>query len=284
MTRLAFLGAGTMGLPMAKNLLRAGFDLAAWNRTPERAEPLRELGGEVFSDPADAVRGCEMLVTMLSAGDAVVEVAERTLGEARGARWLQMSTIGLEATERCAALAREAGVAFVDAPVLGTKGPAEEGKLVILASGEPEDLDACRPVFETVGQRTLHVGPAGAGSRTKVVVNTWIVGTVGVLAETISLAERLGIDPERFFEAIDGGPLDLPYAKVKGRAMIEHDFEEVSFRLALARKDAELALAAAGRELPLPVLEALTERMRAAERRGAGDLDMAATYLATPGR
>jgi 3-hydroxyisobutyrate dehydrogenase len=220
---------------------------------------------------------------MLSDGDVVHDVAAQALSElADGAVWIQMSTIGIAAIDRCAELAAQANVTLVDAPVLGTRDPAEQAKLVILASGPQDARDTVTPVFGAVGSRTLWVGEAGAGSRAKVVVNGWVVGVVGVLAEVIALAEGLDVDPSLFFEAVKGGPLDLPYAQLKGKAMMEHDFSDVSFRLALARKDGDLLLAAADKiGLQLPVMDAIVARMRKVQADGQGDQDMAATYSAS---
>lgn len=271
-----------MGMPMARNLLAAGFSLRVWNRSAERAQPLAGDGAKVCAQAAEAARAAELLVTMLSDGDAVHAVAEQALPElGTDAIWIQMSTIGIEASARCAELAAQAGVTLVDAPVLGTREPAEQAKLVVLASGPEETHDTVAPVFDAVGSRTLWVGEAGAASRAKVVVNGWVVGIVGVLAEVITLAEGLDLDPSLFFESVKGGPLDLPYARLKGRAMIEHDFDDASFRLALSRKDGDLLLAAAHRVgLQLPVMDAIVARMRKAEADGHGDEDMAATYWA----
>jgi 3-hydroxyisobutyrate dehydrogenase len=277
-----------MGLPMARNVIKAGgFAVRAWNRSPERAQPLAQEGANVCGEVAEAARGAALLVTMLSDGDAVHEVAAQALPElADGAIWIQMSTIGIQDSDRCAELAAAAGVTLVDAPVLGTRDPAEQAKLVILASGPQDTRDQVMPVFDALGSRTLWVGDAGAGSRVKVVVNGWVIGVVGVLAEVIALAEGLDVDPSLFFEAVKGGPLDLPYAQLKGKAMMEHDFTDVSFRLALARKDGDLLLAAADEiGLQVPVMDAIVARMRKVQAEGKGDEDMAATYWAsTPKR
>jgi 3-hydroxyisobutyrate dehydrogenase len=283
MTKITFLGTGTMGFPMARNLLDAGFIVRAWNRSIERAEPLREHGAEIFEDPRAAADGSELMVTMLSDADAVLETAQQALGGlAEGATWLQMSTIGIEGIERCAEVAERAGVRMVDAPVLGTREPAEQGELVILASGRDEVRDACAPVFDAVGKRTLWLGDVGAGTKGKVVVNSWIVGVVGVLAETITLAEGLGVDPHSFFDAVEGGALDLPYARLKGKEMIEKSFGSPAFRLSLSRKDADLVLDAAARgDVEVPVMRAVAERLHRAEEAGHGEEDMAATYWAT---
>jgi 3-hydroxyisobutyrate dehydrogenase len=283
MTKVACLGTGTMGFPMARNLVDGGFAVRAWNRSIERAQPLTEHGAEVFEDPREAVEGCELVVTMLSDADAVLETAESALeGLAAGALWLQMSTIGGEGIERCVELADRAGVRLVDAPVLGTREPAEQGELVILASGPDDVHDTCDLVFDVLGKRTLWLGDVGAGTNCKVVVNSWIVGVVGALAETITLAEALGVDPHCFFDAVAGGALDLPYARMKGEEMIERSFERPAFRLTLARKDADLVLDAARRGgLEVPVMRAVAERLHRAEEAGHGDEDMAATYWAT---
>ncbi|HEY5316419.1 MAG TPA: NAD(P)-dependent oxidoreductase [Solirubrobacteraceae bacterium] len=285
MAKIAFLGTGTMGFPMARNLSSAGFSVSAWNRSVERARPLAEHGAEVFEDAREAAGDCEVLVTMLSDADAVIETAQQALdGLADDALWLQMSTIGTPGIERCAELADRAAVQLVDAPVLGTREPAERGELVILASG-PDDVSvACDPIFDALGSRTLWLGEAGAGTKCKVVVNSWIVGVVAVLAETITLAESLGVDPQRFFDAVEGGALDLPYARLKGKEMIEKSFDSPAFRLALSRKDTDLVLAAARQAgLEVPVMEAVAERLQRAEEAGHGDEDMAATYWATAG-
>ncbi len=280
MSELTFLGTGTMGLPMARNLITAGFDLRVWNRTPDRAAPLLRAGARRCEDPAAAAQGAAIVITMLSDAAAVLATATQALPTlAEDAIWIQMSTIGIEGTERCAELARDAGVTFVDAPVLGTKAPAEQGQLVILASGPESAQSQCEPVFSAVGARTVWLGEAGAGARVKVVVNGWIVGVVAVLAETINVAEALGVDPQLFFAAIEGGPLDLAYARTKGSAMMSRSFEDPSFRLALSRKDADLLLSAvADADLELPVMLAVVARLHTAERAGHGDEDMAATY------
>jgi 3-hydroxyisobutyrate dehydrogenase len=280
MTDLAFMGTGVMGLPMVRNLDQAGFAVRAYNRTMQRAGPLQDEGIAVFGEPAEAAEGCSVMVTMLSEGDAVLDVAAAALPATDGPEtWIQMSTIGPAATERCEALADEYDVTFVDAPVVGTRAPAEQGTLTILASGPERSRPVAEPVFDAVGARTLWLGEAGAGSRAKVMANAWVIGVVAALAETLSLGRALDLEPELLFEIIDGGPLDLPYARIKGAMMVAGSFDDVSFSLSLARKDAQLAIAAADDAgLELPALKGALERMLEAERRGHGDEDMAATY------
>ena len=286
MTELAFLGTGVMGLPMILNLDEAGFAVHAYNRTVARARPLQDEGIAVFSDPAEAAAGCPVMVTMVSDGDAALEVARAALNATDGPEtWIQMSTIGTAATERCEALADEYDATFVDAPVVGTRAPAEQGNLTILASGPERSRPVADPVFDAVGARTLWLGEAGVGSRAKVMVNTWVIGVVAALAETLSLGRALELDPELLFEILDGGPLDLPYARIKGPMMAAGSFDDVSFSLSLARKDAQLARASADEAgIDLPALDGALARMLEAERRGHGEEDMAATYrVSEPG-
>jgi 3-hydroxyisobutyrate dehydrogenase len=282
---VAVLGAGgRMGLGMATNIVDARLPLRAWNRTREKAEPLTEHGARVFDTPAEAADGAGLIVTMLADGDAVLEAMQGGYGALARARegcvWVQMSTIGERATERCIELALEHGVGFVDAPVLGTQQPAAEGKLVVMASGRDGLRERVQPLFDAVGQRTMWVGEAGAGSRLKLVTNAWIVAVVEGAAETIALAEGLGLDPALFLQAIEGGPLDAPYVRMKGQAMIDRDFAP-TFALRLATKDARLASESAHEHgLDLPVLDAIARRMHQAVPEH-GDEDLSSTYLSS---
>lgn len=280
------LGTGIMGAAMARNIISDGMKVRVWNRSHEKAEPLAEDGAKVADTPAEAADGADFLITMLANAGSIEEVVrgETLSALADGGVWLQMSTVGIEGNERLARLAEENGVAYVDAPVLGTKQPAEQGQLIVLASG-PEWLgERCQPVFEAVGSKTIWLGEAGSGSRLKLVINNWIVGLLGVLAETIALAKATGVDPRQFLEAIEGGPLGLPYAQLKGKMMIEEDFP-TSFSARLARKDAGLVLAAAeAQDLHLAIAEAVAARFDEAIEAGYGEEDMAAIYeSARPG-
>lgn len=277
---VALLGAGgTMGFAMARNLARAGFPVRAWNRSSERAEPLGDDGATVTGSPAEAAAGADVLLTMLSDADAVLEPAESALAAASpGLVWLQMSTIGEAGTQRCAELAERHGVTFVDAPVSGTKEPAEQGKLVVLASGPQAAREMVEPIFEVVGQKTVWVGEAGGGTLLKLAVNAWLVSVVEGAAETLAFAQGIGLDPQLVLETVKDGPLDLPYLQLKGKAMLEQSFAP-SFKLALAAKDAALVEAAAkSHDLDLPVLEAIRRRMEQGAREH-GEQDMSATYL-----
>jgi 3-hydroxyisobutyrate dehydrogenase len=278
---VAVLGAGgTMGRPMAANIARSGFEVRAWNRSREKAEPLADDGVTVCDTPAEAAQEADVVLTMLADTDAVLESASDALeGLSEDGLWLQMSTIGEAGTERCIELARERGVAFLDAPVLGTKQPAEDGKLVVLASGSEELADGVRPIFEAVGQKTIWVGEAGAGTRLKVVCNSWVLTVTEATAEMIALAQALDVDPSLIFDAIEGGALDLPYLRMKGKAILERNFEPM-FRLTLAAKDAALIEESAERhDVDVPLFGVIRRQMSAAAQEH-GDEDMSATYFA----
>ena len=280
--KVALLGTGTMGAAMARNLIQAGAEVRAWNRSTEKAEPLARDGATVVEDPAEAASGADFLLTMLSDADVIEDVVGDGVlpALADGGVWLQMSTVGERGNEKFARLAAESGVAYVDAPVLGTKAPAEQGQLVVLASGPDDVRSKCEPVFEAVGSKTVWLGEAGEGSRLKLVVNNWIVGLLGVLAETIAFARATGVDPQKFLETIEGGPLGLPYAQIKGAMMIEEDFP-TSFSAKLARKDAGLVLdAAEERGLRMSLAPAVAARLDEAIEAGHGEEDMAAVYEA----
>lgn len=280
--KVAVLGTGVMGAAMARNLARAGHEVRAWNRSLDKAAPLRDDGVDVPDDPGQTAAGADVVMTMLSDAGAVLDVAGQA-GLAGGQVWWQASTIGLDGTERCKELAAEAGAALVDAPVLGTRQPAEQGNLVILASGPDAALDTCAPLFDAVGSRTMRLGAAGAGTRLKIAVNAWVLAVTQGTAEAIALARALGLDPALVFEAVEGGPLDLPYMRVKGAMMTEGEFP-TSFSLVLAAKDAGLAVEAAERHgADLPAVRAIAGRMAEAAQAGYGDEDMAATYrLSSP--
>ncbi|HKH76862.1 MAG TPA: NAD(P)-dependent oxidoreductase [Rubrobacteraceae bacterium] len=282
-TSVAVLGTGIMGAAMARNLLKAGIEVRAWNRSREKAELLAGDGATVADSPAEAANGADFLLTMLADADTIADVVDGGVLSALSGDgvWLQMSTVGIEGGERLGEIAAGSGVAYVDAPVLGTKAPAEGGQLIVLASGPEEVRERSEAVFEPMASKVLWLGEAGAGSRLKLVVNNWIVGLLGVLAETISLAEATGVKPERFLETIEGGPLGLPYAQMKGNMMIEEQFP-ASFSLKLARKDAALVLdAARANGLEMVVAEAVAARFDDAISSGHGDEDMAAVFEAT---
>jgi 3-hydroxyisobutyrate dehydrogenase len=285
-TTVGFLGTGIMGAPMARNCATAGLNVRAWNRTPEKARALADAGVTPVDSPAEAARGADIVVTMLTDGTAVEAVMAGDDGALAAmdadAVWLQMSTVGIAATERLAGLARGRGIAYVDAPVVGTRQPADAGELLVLASGPEEVRDRAARVFDAVGRATRWVGTEpGPASRLKLVFNGWLVSLIESLSETLAFSRAMGIPPEQFLEAIDGSPMNVPYAQTKGSAMAKMDFSEVAFPLRLAHKDARLVLEAAETEgLELPLMRTAEAQFARAEQEGHGDEDLAAVHYA----
>jgi 3-hydroxyisobutyrate dehydrogenase len=244
---VAVLGTGTMGAGMVRSLRRAGVPVRMWNRDGSKADALTDTGAEAFGSPAEAVAGADVVLTMLFDADSAIEVIRQADAPA-GTVWLQTSTVGVEGIARVAEVADELGLVLVDAPVLGTKGPAEQGQLVMLASGPEEQRTALAPVFDALARKTVWAGAAGTGSRLKMACNAWLISISVGTAQSIALARGLGLDPQLFLDAVDGGPMDTPYAKMKGGNMITGE-HPVSFGLTGATKDAVLiqaALQAAG--------------------------------------
>ncbi|MEA2424489.1 MAG: 3-hydroxyisobutyrate dehydrogenase [Thermoleophilaceae bacterium] len=272
---IAVLGTGRMGAPIARNLLRAGFAVTVWNRTPRRAQALVDAGARLAVSPADAARSADVVLTMLADGDAVAHAmtgpdgATSTLPS--GSVWIQMATVGVEWTDRFAALARERGIEFVDAPVSGSDGPARDAQLVVLASGDSKVRNRVQPLFDVIGRHTLWVGPAGGGTQLKLVLNNWLAAITEAMAETLALTGALGLERGLFLEAIAGGPLEAPYAATKGRAMLAGEFTP-GFALHLALKDVRLARdAARDHGLQLPLADAVAGRWELAMPRHADD-------------
>jgi 3-hydroxyisobutyrate dehydrogenase len=274
---VAVLGTGTMGAGMVRSLRRAGIPVRVWNRDGGKARALADVGAEAFDSPSAAVAGAEVVITMLSDADAVIE-AMRRAEPAPGTVWLQTATVGLDGVERTIALARELGVELVDCPVQGTRKPAEDGALVLLASGCESARARLAPVFEALGRKTLWLGAAGAGSRLKLACNAWVLMLTAGVAQSIALARALGVDPQEFFEVIEGGSLDSPYARHKGGLIMSGEYP-VSFALSGAVKDGRLIQSALrSADVPDRLMAAVTETLEDAVRRvpDAASLDMSA--------
>jgi 3-hydroxyisobutyrate dehydrogenase len=272
---VAVLGTGAMGAGMVRSLRRAGLPVRMWNRAAEKAQALTDTGAEAFGSPAEAVAGADVVLTMVFDADAAIDVIRQAAPPA-GTTWLQCSTVGVEGAERTAATAAELELVLVDCPVLGTKEPAEQGTLVLLASGPEQTREELAPVFEALGSRTLWLGEAGAGSRLKLACNAWLFMVTAGAAQSIALARGLGVDPQHFLSAIEGGPLDTPYAHLKGKLMIAGEFP-VSFGLTGAAKDARLirdGLQSAGisDRLDVAVLETMDAAAAALGDPGAVDV------------
>jgi len=276
--RVSIIGTGLMGAGMARSMRRAGLSVVAWNRTRAKAEALAEDGVEVADSVREAVEGADAAVTVLFDGPAVLDVTpELVAALGPNAVWMQSSTVGLDAIARIADKAGETHI--VDAPVLGTREPAEQGRLVPLVSGDPRLVERVRPVLDAIGVKTVVAGERiGQASALKLAVNAWLLSLTAAAAQSIALAQSLGLDPGLFLEAIDGGPANAPMAQLKGRAMVAGDFA-ASFGLAGGRKDLHLITDAAGGIAPelLDGVRTLFDRAKAA---GHGGDDIAAVIEA----
>ncbi|WP_157744492.1 NAD(P)-dependent oxidoreductase [Micromonospora viridifaciens] len=275
--RVAVLGLGGMGAPMARNILRAGLSTVVWNRHPEPARGLADQGAEVADSPAEAARGADVVVTMVTDGDAVRSIAfdqGMLAAMADGAVWAQMSTIGVSDTEDLArrVAAERSGIVLVDAPVAGSRNPAEQGQLVVFASGPEQARERVAPVFEAVGQRTVWVGATGTGSRLKLVNNLLLAFVAEGLAAAVALGDSLGLDRPAVLAAMRGSPLVSAWAAEKLERIGRDDYA-TQYPLALAVKDVDLALREvdAGR---FPAAESLAAEWRRAMAQGLGSQDL----------
>jgi 3-hydroxyisobutyrate dehydrogenase len=274
---VAVLGIGAMGHGMAASALRAGLPTIVWNRTMEATRDLAELGAEVAGSAADAARRAGIVVTMVTDADAVMSVARdqgMLAALAPGAIWAQMSTIGVAGTDRVAAMAgtERPDVMLLDAPVSGSKDPAEHGQLTIFASGPGEARPRVAPLFGALGQRTIWVGEAGAGTRLKLVNNTWLAFAAEAVAASVALARRLGLETGTVADALGGGTLVSPWQAAKLQRIADGEFS-AQFALSLALKDVHLALQAAGGDR-FAVLACLAAEWQQAVDQGLGEQDL----------
>ncbi|WP_282700265.1 NAD(P)-dependent oxidoreductase [Streptomyces sp. CC219B] len=283
---VSVLGTGIMGAAMARNLARAGHAVRAWNRSRAKSEPLSAQGVFVAGSPAEAVEGADTVLTMLYDGPAALEVMRRAAPAlSPGTAWAQSTTAGIEALTGLATFAREHGLLFYDAPVLGTRAPAEAGQLLVLAAGPAEGRPRVTPVFDAVGARTLWTGEDGAegsATRLKLVANSWVLAATNAMGETLALAQALGVDPQSFFDAIGGGPLDMGYLRAKSALVLDGRLTPAQFAVSTAAKDARLIVeAGTAHGIRLDVAAAGAERLERAAAQGHGDEDMAAAYYAS---
>ena len=274
---VAVLGMGAMGHGMAASALRAGLPVIVWDRRPEAAGDLAERGAQLAASAADAARRAAIVVTMVTDADAVISIAAdqgMLAALAPGAIWAQMSTIGVAGIDRVVALARaeRPEVMLLDAPVSGSREPAERGQLTIFASGPTEARPRVAPLFDALGQRTIWVGETGAGTRLKLVNNTWLAFANEAVAASVALARRLGLQTETVVDALGGAPLTSPWQAAKLQRIADGEFS-AQFALSLALKDVRLALQAAG-DGRLPVLACLADEWQQAVDQGLGGQDL----------
>jgi 3-hydroxyisobutyrate dehydrogenase len=266
-----------MGHGMAMSALRAGIPTIAWNREPQATRDLAEHGAEVAESAADAARRATIVVTMVTDADAVISIArDQGMLAALAPRtvWVQMSTIGVAGIDRVAAMvdAERPDVALLDAPVSGSKDPAERGLLTIFASGPDAVRSRVAPLFDALGQRTIWVGAVGTGTRLKLVNNTWLAFATEAVAASVALAHQLGLETETVVDAIGAGPLLSAWQAAKLQRIANNEFSP-QFALSLALKDVRLALQASDGDR-LAALASLAEEWQHAVDQGLGDQDL----------
>ncbi len=274
---VAVLGIGAMGHGMAASALRAGIPTTVWDRAAEATRDLAERGAQVAGSAADAARRATIVVTMVTDADAVMSIARdqgMLAALAPGAIWAQMSTIGVAGIDRVADMTRRErpDVMLLDAPVSGSRDPAERGELTIFASGPAEARSRVAALFGALGQRTIWVGEAGAGTRLKLVNNTWLAFAAEAVAASAALARQLGLETADVVDALGGSALASPWQAAKLRRIAAGEFS-AQFALSLALKDVHLALQAAG-EGRSAVLACLAGEWQQAVDQGLGGEDL----------
>lgn len=277
--KLAFIGAGNMGSPMARNLLRAGHHVTVFNRTPAHAEPLQQEGAALAESPADAARDADFLITMLADDSAVDDVTRGVLTALpQGAIHIGMSTISVACSKRLAAGHAGRGQVYVAAPVFGRPVAAAAAKLWIVAAGPPESLARCQPVFDALGRGTSVVGTEPwMANVVKLTGNFLIAAALESMGEAFALVRKSGVDAEQFLEIVNTALFNSPLYAGYGGAVTNEQFEPAGFKLRLGFKDLRLAQEAAeAAAVPMPIAGLLRDRFLAAMARGEGDLDWAA--------
>lgn len=278
---IAVLGTGIMGGPMAKNLAKSGFGVHVWNRTRAKAEKLIPDGVSVYDTPQEAVKDTDAVLTVLKDAPTVLETmdsAQESL--AKDTIWIQMTTVGKKIDELIQ-FAEKRDLVFFDAPVQGTKAPAESGELTIMPSGPSEYKEVLAPIFDVIGKKTIWVSEeAGKSSRLKLALNSWVFALTHGVAESLTIAKELGVDPQLVMDVITGGPMDTPYFQQKGKAILNDDYT-ASFAVKNAVKDAQLIVdAIEDEDLQIDITPAGLQRFQRALEEGHGDKDIAASGLA----
>ncbi|MFS0558035.1 NAD(P)-dependent oxidoreductase [Brevibacillus sp. 179-C9.3 HS] len=273
---IGWIGLGNMGIPMASNLLAAGYDVRVWNRTPGKAAPLVALGAKETATLSDLVAQCDVLFTMVSDDDAVKAIYTGTDGllslSIQGKLAVDMSTISPDTSRYIAEQAQEAGLRFLDAPVSGSVGPAKEGKLVIMVGGEQADFEVAKPMLDKLGKAAFYLGPNGAGTSAKLAINLLLGITVQGVSETLLFARSLGIGTEQMLDIISESAVGTPLIRGKAASILADDYP-AAFALKHMAKDLRLANEAG---VSTPLAESVNATYRHALEEGLGELDLMA--------
>lgn len=276
--RIGWAGLGNMGIPMVRNLVKAGFDVTVYNRTTTKAQTLKvETGVRVVTSPAELTANADIIITMVSDDAALKAIYQSPDGILAGKipanlLAIDMSTVSPDTTKELAALCREKGIAYLDAPVSGSVKPATDGQLVIMAGGRQEDFETAKPVFDCLGKAAHLMGENGSGNYAKLAINTFLGITLQGLAEAVVFARKNGIDAESLLPLINNGPIGSVITKLKSPNFLKNDFKP-AFALHLLTKDIGLAKE---QGLNSPLGNALADSLQVAMKKGFGDEDMSA--------
>jgi len=280
--KVGFIGLGIMGSGMAANLLRHGHDLIIFNRTASKAQPLIDMGADLASSPADLAQQVDVLFTMLAKPEVVREVATGDQGFLShmkpAAIWVDCSTVNPSFTLEMAAQAAKYKVHFLDAPVLGSKIPAEKGQLSFFVGGRAQDFEICHPFFESMGNKIVHMGKQGMGSSIKLCLNLMTGLNVLAFSEATHLAESMGIPQKLVFDTILGSIVSPPNLTAK-RSNFENDRYDTEFSLKWLRKDLQLATQSGYEQnIPMPITNSAKEIFAMAEQAGLGEEDFSIIF------
>lgn len=276
---VAVLGLGAMGHAFAANLLKKGFTVYGWNRTPGRGDDLVSEGLVQRETAAQAVSDAQVIIAMLTDGDATL-AAIRAIAPScpQNATFCQMGTIGIQETADAIALLEtlRPDMLYLDAPVSGTKAPAENAQILVMASGDQQRAGAAQQVFDAISRGTQWYGDAGNSQKMKLVINAWLISMMQGVAESMQLAKQFGFTPGQLWETLDGGPLAAPYVKGKLEMIRKEDYTP-QMQLQHALKDARLALANAPQGT-MPMMNEIVDMWSQASQGGLAEHDLAAVY------
>lgn len=278
--RVGFLGLGTMGAPMAANLLKAGFSVVVWNRTAAKAAPLSDVGAKIGKTPAHVAAEVEVVITMVAQPQDVEAVVLGPDGVLDGLEprsvLIDMSTVSPATSRKLAGAVAAKRGEFLDAPVVGSRGPAMDGTLVILVGGLPTTLERCRPMLSAMGKAVIHAGGVGMGSALKLATNLMLAHLAAGFSEGVLLVQRAGLDPRRYLEVLEASTFRSPWYQTKGASMIRRDFIP-HFALKHMHKDLRLmGELAEDVNVVLPITRAIQELFAGSEASGKGELDYSA--------
>ncbi len=282
MEKIAFIGTGLMGRPMAMNILGKGFPLTVYNRTTAKTEQLARAGARVAASPREAAESADVLITMLSDNEAVKSVLTGSDGVLEGLKsgtvYVDMSTVTPDASRRFASMVEQKGAHMLDAPVSGSTNVAEKGELTILVGGDPRILDRVRDVLQSMGKFIFHIGDHGSAVALKLVVNHFVGGMTALLAEGLNLSEKLGIDPTLLSNVMNSSVIRSPMYDIKLPKMVSRDYAP-QFPTRLLVKDLNYISETAGKAgVPMPLHEVVRDLFAAATKAGHGDMDFSAVF------